>query len=421
MTRRIPSLGTPSWTYSVSSISESTGTPATPPTGNETTKNQCLNGNQDAILKDIRGAALSVVEIIDNRRSIELDSRSIEVLEHLFKSISVIIAEHRQPLDNELNTRKLNDDISRKSTLQLRKDDQHYACQILNDENRKEQEGSSSVKLLEPIQQHEKLEPESGVNVTIDKHDNSFKMNRITLPAATLEMEYKKNSTPGAMDIERITHNIGLSEQSTRMWFQNRKEKHIPLAQKSILDRANCDQTLDIAGPYNEAKAIGPLGGPRSGKSVITPYGHPPTLIPSRVKIQHLSCRSVSIGSWRRVGQNTLDLIVFYSPEVSCMTYFIYADSRGYKIEYRFSYMDDIQLDRDNGALIVKLNHPPNFYIEGSEFNTFFQCGDFTEGRQASQVLTHYLEGHPGVLPSQLAMLVSLQNYQKRFERATII
>lgn len=37
--------------------------------------------------------------------------------------------------------------------------------------------------------------------------------------------------------------------------------------------------------------------------------------------IQHFNCRSLSIGSWRRVGQSQMDLIIFYSPEKACITY----------------------------------------------------------------------------------------------------
>src|SRR3954470_13326484 len=37
--------------------------------------------------------------------------------------------------------------------------------------------------------------------------------------------------------------------------------------------------------------------------------------------ISHFTCRSLTVGSWRRIGQNAMDLVVFYSPDKACMTY----------------------------------------------------------------------------------------------------
>lgn len=121
-----------------------------------------------------------------------------------------------------------------------------------------------------------------------------------------------------------------------------------------------------------------------------------------------------------------MDLVVFYSPEKACMTYYINNDSAGYKIEYPFSYIKNITLEsgdqvpQPNGApprpggLVVELNRPPLFYMDCSNSGGFNQCGDFTEEQQATQILTHHLGGHPKVLSVQLAKLVSLESFQNR-------
>src|SRR2546422_643148 len=81
------------------------------------------------------------------------------------------------------------------------------------------------------------------------------------------------------------------------------------------------------------------LGGAYLGRTGLTPFGHGSMLLggaeggqgkvcmfqprkflsheaTDRVEvIHHLTCRSLSIGKWTRVGQNTMDLIVFYSPD----------------------------------------------------------------------------------------------------------
>ena len=142
--------------------------------------------------------------------------------------------------------------------------------------------------------------------------------------------------------------------------------------------------------------------------------------------IHHFTCRSLSVGSWRRVGQNTMDLVIFYSPDKACITYYINNDSAGYKIEFPFSHIKHISLEsgeslpNNNGTpprpagLVIELNRPPNFFMDSSGSGGFYQCGDFTEDQQASQVLIHHLGGHPKVLSGQLAKLVSLDSFQNR-------
>ena len=145
-----------------------------------------------------------------------------------------------------------------------------------------------------------------------------------------------------------------------------------------------------------------------------------------QIVIQHFHCRSLTVGSWRRVGQSAMDLVVFYSPDKACITYYINNDSAGYKIEYPFAYIKNITLETGDpmsdtegasqrlGGLVVELYRPPNFFMDDSGSGGFFQCGDFTEDHQASRVLVHHLGGYPKVLSGQLAKLVSLDSFQNR-------
>lgn len=123
-----------------------------------------------------------------------------------------------------------------------------------------------------------------------------------------------------------------------------------------------------------------------------------------------------------------MDLVIFYSPEKCCVTYYINNDSAGYKIEYPFSFIKNITLDNGDplgnaegasqrpGGLIVELTRPPNFFMDSSGSGGFYQCGDFTEDQQASQILVHHLGGHPKVLSGQLAKLVALESFQNRHQ-----
>lgn len=140
--------------------------------------------------------------------------------------------------------------------------------------------------------------------------------------------------------------------------------------------------------------------------------------------IHHFHCRSLSIGTWRRVGQNAMDLVVFYSlGENPCLTYYINNESAGYKIEFPFSFIKGITLENggpsEDGSsrpagLLVELNRPPNFLMDSSGGGGFLNCGDFTEEQQASQIMVHHLGGDPRALNEQLTKLTLLDCYRNR-------
>ena len=134
--------------------------------------------------------------------------------------------------------------------------------------------------------------------------------------------------------------------------------------------------------------------------------------------IHHLTCRSLTIGSWTRVSQSTMDLIIFYSPDKCTMTYYINTEQAGYKIEYPFAYIKSIFLDTtegEDGGILIELLNPPFFFIDPSATSSgFFACADFTEDKQASRVTTHRLAGNAKVLSGQLAKLISLEAFLYR-------
>ena len=124
------------------------------------------------------------------------------------------------------------------------------------------------------------------------------------------------------------------------------------------------------------------------------------------------------------MGQNAMDLVIFYSPDKACITYYINNDSAGYKIEYPFSYIKNVSLEAGDGSmsaqgqqpggLLIELTRPPNFFMDSSGSGGFYQCGDFTEEQQASRIMVHHLGGHPKVLSGQLTKLISLESFQNR-------
>ncbi|KAL2168736.1 hypothetical protein VTG60DRAFT_6907 [Thermothelomyces hinnuleus] len=263
---------------------------------------------------------------------------------------------------------------------------------------------------------------------TLTQQQKNQKRQRATQDQlTTLEMEFNKNPTPTANVRERIAEEINMTERSVQIWFQNRRAKIKMLAKKSLENGEDMDSIPESMRQYLAMQAM------ESGKSIpvffgrngLMPYGQHGMAGgdqsgPGKVLIHHLNCRSLTIGRWMRVGQNAMDLIIFYSPDKCTMTYYINNDQAGYKIEYPFSYIKAIYLNNveggndQMGGITIELLHPPNFYMDSSTTATFVQVRDFTEDLQASRVLTHHLGGNPKVLSGQLAKLVSLEAFIHR-------
>ncbi|KAH8144952.1 uncharacterized protein LAJ45_11073 [Morchella importuna] len=228
-----------------------------------------------------------------------------------------------------------------------------------------------------------------------------------------------------------------MTERSVQIWFQNRRAKIKHLAKKSIETGEDCDAIPDCMRQYLAMQAMeNGKGYPRdmmadrsrslsaygNGNMMLTPEPSPQ----GKIVIHHFTCRSLTIGSWRRVGQNAMDLVIFYSPEKACITYYINNDSAGYKIEYPFSSIKNIELEgldsptsaangtQKQGQLVISLTQPPNFFMDSSGSGGFYQCRDFTEDQQASQVLVHQLGGPPKVLQGQLAKLMTSESFANR-------
>ncbi|KAJ6188787.1 hypothetical protein N7519_003695 [Penicillium mononematosum] len=254
---------------------------------------------------------------------------------------------------------------------------------------------------------------------TLTQQQKNNKRQRATQDQLVLlEIEFNKNPTPTAATRERIASDINMTERSVQIWFQNRRAKIKMLAKKSIETGEGCDSIPESMRHYlamqfdpNKPGARDPFG--RAGA-----YG-PPSMYANETNPS---------GKVAGVALDKTPWIwsYFYSPDKACMTYYINNDAAGYKIEYPFAYIKNITLETGDpspgpngepprpGGLVVELNRPPHFYMDSSNSGGFYQCGDFTEEQQASQIMVHHLGGHPKVLSVQLAKLVSLESFQNR-------
>ncbi|CAH0020977.1 unnamed protein product [Clonostachys rhizophaga] len=262
---------------------------------------------------------------------------------------------------------------------------------------------------------------------TLTQQQKNQKRQRATQDQlATLELEFNKNPTPTALVRERIAEEINMTERSVQIWFQNRRAKIKNLAKKSLETGEDIDSIPESMRAYLAMQAMESgkgLGGNYFGRTGLSPFGHGGVLLGdpnSKVLINHLTCRSLSIGEWTRVGQNAMDLVVFYSPDKGTITYYINNDQAGYKIEYPFSYVKNIFLENNEGdpnklgGIVIELTRPPHFLMDHSNATGFSPVGDFTQDQQATHCLVHHLGGNPKVLTGQLAKLVSLESFMNR-------
>lgn len=95
--------------------------------------------------------------------------------------------------------------------------------------------------------------------------------------------------------------------------------------------------------------------------------------------IYYLSCQSITIGSWARVAENEIDLIIFYSPDKCRMVYYIKTEQAGYRIEYPFASIKDIFLDTNESGITIELFNVLYFFIDPSDATNrgFYQSSDF--------------------------------------------
>lgn len=107
------------------------------------------------------------------------------------------------------------------------------------------------------------------------------------------------------------------------------------------------------------------------------------------------------IGSWIQVKKKIENLIIFYSKSNCTMTYYLSTDKAEYKIEYSFTDIQDIHINTTGHILEILVDGIPTFSTRprnGPEI--FYECGDFTEGYQAHNVLVHrlYSQEQPAII-----------------------
>ncbi|BFZ54052.1 hypothetical protein PYCC9005_001083 [Savitreella phatthalungensis] len=286
-----------------------------------------------------------------------------------------------------------------------------------------------------------------------------------------LEEAFAVNPNPNAKMREAISGEINMTERSVQIWFQNRRAKTKTQQKREGLDEVSPlgipahhglydipirpgiparSMTMDFAGQpslsprgYVPYAVSSPTSRVASGSSLaqppmvsaiasrqmdmfsagsvaaMTPHhtlslaanpAHQPV---TNTGITRLNVRSLTIGTWRRVACNAMDLVCYWSQGDPRFTHYINSGAAGFKIEFSIGSVQKIELlavqaapGAQVGRMTVKLLEPPTFLMEVST-GGWKHCTDFTENQQASNVLTHTLVGSYVALRESLSLLAS--------------
>ncbi|KAI8880144.1 homeobox-domain-containing protein [Backusella circina FSU 941] len=155
-----------------------------------------------------------------------------------------------------------------------------------------------------------------------------------------------------------------------------------------------------------------PVGSSNPSSSSFTNYNTMPYEDPSNRLI--FSVSAIKIGTWKRVGYQSQDLLCFFDNQKLAFSWCICDGAQRYKIEFGQNVVQSIKLEQLQGRAgwaRLEIQVIPNliyFYMESATQNTWSQCRDYTEDKQATSVKYHQLDGPILSLKEELDQLVQL-------------
>ncbi|KAL1916476.1 uncharacterized protein VTP21DRAFT_5667 [Calcarisporiella thermophila] len=305
---------------------------------------------------------------------------------------------------------------------------------------------------------------------------------------AVLEDMFLSIPSPDSRLRHILAKRLGMTERSVQIWFQNRRAKSKLLQKRALMahrETMRSQQFLAtitgatnylpyVAGyhPYRPMPGMVGIAGdpsmvaawdpyfmgrysplsaaspspsptpdrrfstispaPSTGRSPSPLRADTPDLLAANAKspLKIFTCDMLTIGTWRRMVINPMDLHCFYETSKRQMSWHIQDNQHRLKMEFPFSAITKIEfvtLDAVFAQVGLELSAPPVFYMAkeargGDKHDAgdppdeaakpekpeeWLQCSDFTEGKQASKCMRHVLRGMSIPLKMQIAELVS--------------
>lgn len=244
---------------------------------------------------------------------------------------------------------------------------------------------------------------------------------------AHLERIFAIDRSPTAAKRKEISEMLGMQERQTQIWFQNRYVCPLPTSLYALPTSHRRAKAKTLEGKGKVGFRGSPTSGGDSPPDTPPDFGAAPdvdlqalihederalssvsrrpylTLSPA---VTFIPCSDLSIGSWRRIsaslGQH--DLVAYISNVKRCLTWFIYSNGYGFKMEIPFDTITSTNFtgaSPGQGLASFFLSRPPLFYLECMASPTsglgttkiWKKCADWTEGQQATKILRHDLVG----------------------------
>ncbi|KAI8335743.1 homeobox domain-containing protein [Chlamydoabsidia padenii] len=282
---------------------------------------------------------------------------------------------------------------------------------------------------------------------------------------AVLEDMFAVNVSPNSKVRKQLADQLKMTDRSIQIWFQNRraKVKHMQKRAQLQMHQANMRAQLyhyqqqhyylqQQYAPHQRAHSLDSYNHHRSTTNSTTTttttttsngfmdqqqrQSVPPSLFsyadiidsnpdnwsPASTTIDPthliagspnlgLSITSLTIGRWHRLKMQPKDLTCAYQPDHKVLCWHIVDGQHHFKMEIpvaniqQLTYTSLVEQDGLMGELLLDLLQPPLFYMKHQQ--DWISCIDFTEHRQASQVLQHTLKGIGMTLWQELTTIMT--------------
>ncbi|KAI8372869.1 uncharacterized protein BYT42DRAFT_518980 [Radiomyces spectabilis] len=120
---------------------------------------------------------------------------------------------------------------------------------------------------------------------------------------------------------------------------------------------------------------------------------------PSNDNDLHLSVTTLTIGTWHRLKMSNSDLLCLFNPAQRVLAWHVVDSGCHFKIEIALDAVVSIQYTACDvlGEVHIDLSESPQFFMQSQEDpstdSQWIQCSDFTEGKQASHLYRHTVQG----------------------------
>ncbi|KAI9316483.1 Homeodomain-like protein, partial [Dichotomocladium elegans] len=206
-----------------------------------------------------------------------------------------------------------------------------------------------------------------------------------------LEKTFSVNPSPNNRVREQLSRELGMSERSIQIWFQNRRAKSRQQQQSN--NSWFCPPPPPPPPPPPSSAAFG---------TPMSFEDEPPN---------RFSAEALQIGTWRRVSLQPYDLVCHYDTQRRVMVWRIQDGQQRFKLEFGFDAILHLRLqplqERLGWARLELRHAQPEaiaFYMETGN-GTWTQCRDFTQDRQATTVPLHHLDGPALALRAEVQRL----------------